>query len=216
MGFESDNQEKNILKVLDKSNLLKTLDIERGVSIELGCGTLKRLKDSIGIDAIDYENVDIVGDVFDVLKKFPDSSVNIIHSHHFIAHIDNFSKLMSELERVLKIGGCVEFVAPHFSNPYYYSDPTHKRFFGLYTFCYYMDSSLFSKTVPIYGRKFKFKLDSVDLIFKSPRPFYFRYAIRRFFGIIFNLNFYMKEFYEENLTYLISCYEIKYIFRRTK
>jgi ubiquinone/menaquinone biosynthesis C-methylase UbiE len=204
------------MDIIDKKNLIKNLDIKNGVSIELGCGTIKRLSDSIGIDAINYENVDIVGDIFNILEQFPNSSVNRVHSHHFIAHIDDLSRLMSELERVLKIGAIVEFVAPHFSNPYYYSDPTHKRFLGLYTFCYYMNSSLFSKTVPIYGRKYNFKLESVDLIFKSPRPFYFRYIVRRLFGIVFNLNSYMKEFYEENFVYLISCYEIKYTFKKTE
>jgi len=204
------------MKILDKNNILKELEDENGVSIELGCGTRKRLDNSIGIDAINYSNVDIVGDVIEVLKKFPKSSVNFVHSHHFISHLEDLSVLMSELERILMVGATVEFIAPHFSNPYFYSDPTHRKFLGLYTFCYYMESSLFSKKVPIYGRKYKFNLESVDLIFKSPRPFYFRYAIRRFFGILFNFNKYTKEFYEENLVYFISCYEIKYIFKRIK
>ena len=95
-------------------------------------------------------------------------------------------------------------------------DFSKKIFLRLYTFCQFTECSLFSKRVPSYGYDCKFQLTQVDLIFKSPRPFYFRYAIRNFFGLIFNLNSSLKEFYEENLVYLIFCYEIKYYFFRRK
>jgi ubiquinone/menaquinone biosynthesis C-methylase UbiE len=195
-------------------NLIYNIDFSKKIILELGCGTRKRIIGSIGIDAIEYDEVDIVGDVLDVLSHFPANSVDMVHSHHFIAHLDDLKPLMLELERVLKIGGKMEMIAPHFSNPYYYSDPTHKIFLGLYTFCYFTECKLFTKTVPVYGHDLKFKLTNVDLIFKSPRPFYFRYAFKRVFGYLFNLNSYLKEFYEENLVYLISCYEVKYYFER--
>ena len=198
------------------NNIIDNIDFSKKIILELGCGTRKRIQGSIGIDAIAYEGVDIVGDVIEVLSRFPEKSIDMAHSHHFLAHLPDLKPLMIELERVLKVGGRMEMIAPHFSSPYFYSDPTHKTFLGLYTFCYFTECSLFSKKVPSYGHDFKFQLTQVDLIFKSPRPFYFRYAIRRFFGFIFNLNSYLQEFYEENLVYLISCYEIKYYFVRRK
>jgi len=198
------------------NKIVDGIDFSRNLTLELGCGSRKRIPGSIGIDAIEYDEVDIVGDVIEVLSQFPDKSVDMVHSHHFLAHLPDLKPLMIELGRVLKVGGKMEMIAPHFSNPYFYSDPTHKTFLGLYTFCYFTECSLFAKTVPTYGHDCRFELNQVDLIFKSPRPFYIRYAIRKFFGLIFNLNSYLKEFYEENLVYLISCYEIKYYFVRIK
>jgi hypothetical protein len=48
---------------------------------------------------------------------------------------------MQELYRVTRADGRIEVVVPHFSNPYAYSDPTHVRFFGLYTFYYFADEA---------------------------------------------------------------------------
>ena len=73
-------------------------------------------------------------------------------------------------------------VAPHFSNPYFYSDVTHKSTFGLYTCCYYCISTPLRRKVPTYNRDLKFRLDKVDLIFKSTRPNYGRHAIKKVFG----------------------------------
>ena len=114
----------------------------------------------------------------------------------------------------LNQGGLVEFVAPHFSNPYFYSDPTHRSFFGLYTFCYYTGGSPFRREVPTYGYKPEFRIEKVDLVFKSTRPFVVRYSIKRVFGFLFNSCTYMKELYEENFCYLFPCYEVKYVIRR--
>ena len=201
---------------MKNKKIIEKIDFSKKIILELGCGTRKRIQGSIGIDSIAYEKVDIVGEVVEVLSNFPEKSVDMVHSHHFLAHLQDLKPLMIELERVVKVGGTMEMVAPHFSSPYFYSDPTHKTFLGLYTFCYFTECSLFSKKVPTYGHDCKFELTRVDLIFKSPRPFYFRYAIKRFFGMIFNLNSYLKEFYEENLVYLISCYEVKYHFVKIK
>jgi ubiquinone/menaquinone biosynthesis C-methylase UbiE len=82
----------------------------------------------------DSDAVDIVGDALQVLKKVPDNAVSKITSYHFLEHVDNLGILLEEIARVLKQDGTLVSVVPHFSNPFFYSDPTHKNFFGLYTF----------------------------------------------------------------------------------
>lgn len=196
--------------MLDKNNFLNRLDGLEGVVLELGCGPNKKLAGAIGIDAINYEGVDIVGDVFEVLSNFPEKSVDSVHSFHFFEHISNFQELLDEIARILKPGGNLEVVVPHFSNPYFYSDPTHKTSFGLYTFCYYASESLFSRKVPTYQHTIRFDLLSVDLMFKSTRPFFIRHGVKKLFGLVFNSFEYMKEFYEENLSYIFPCYEVRY------
>jgi ubiquinone/menaquinone biosynthesis C-methylase UbiE len=200
--------------MIDKHNVIVDLPNRLTVCLELGCGSKKRYPGSIGIDVLDYPEVDLVGDIFEVLRSFPDSVVDEVHASHFIEHVSDIKLLMYELSRVVKVNGLVEFVAPHFSNPYFYSDPTHRSFFGLYTFCYIACSSLFSRQVPTYQHQLFFNLDRVDLRFKSARPFYFRYAIKFMIGKIFNSCTFMKELYEENFCYLIPCYEVYYRLRR--
>ncbi|MHB1091308.1 methyltransferase domain-containing protein [Thiobacillus sp.] len=200
--------------MLDKNNFLNRLDGLGEVVLELGCGPDKKLTDAIGIDAINYEGVDIVGDVFDVLSHFPEQSVDSVYSFHFFEHIADLQELLDDIARVLKPGGNLEVVVPHFSNPYFYSDPTHKTFFGLYTFCYYASESLFSRKVPTYQHTIQFDLISVDLVFKSTRPFFIRHGVKKIFGFIFNSVGYMKEFYEENLSHIFPCYEIRYRLRK--
>ncbi len=199
---------------LDKQGVLQTLATRNEVILELGCGNRKRVAGSIGIDQLDYPCVDIVGDLMTVVNAFPSASVDRVTSHHVFEHLPDLEGTLLALARVLKIGGQLEIVVPHFSNPYYYSDATHKSFFGLYTFAYFAANSPFKRQVPTYQRELHFELVRVDLGFKSPPPFYVRYGIKRALGYLFNLNNAMREFYEENLCYLFPCYELRYELRR--
>ncbi len=207
------------MTIIDKHQIISKLTTADGPSneaviLELGCGNRKRLPNSIGIDILDYEAVDIVGDLITVLQAFPVNSVDFVTSHHVFEHLADLEALLDELARVIKKNGKLEATVPHFSNPYYYSDYTHQRFFGLYTFCYLASSSLFKRQVPTYQRELDFELSSVKLGFKSPPPFYFRYGMKRMWGYLFNLNSWMQELYEENFCYLIPCYEIHYSLKR--
>ncbi len=202
------------MSFIDKKNVFRALRDIGYIELELGCGNNKRNQKAFGIDMLDYPDVDIVGDIYEVLAQFPSQSVDLVSSYHFVEHVPDVAMLLSELGRIVKPNGYVEFTVPHFSNPYFYSDPTHRNFFGLYTFCYYANTSFFSRKVPTYDYKVDFSLINVDLAFKSPQPFVFRYGLKRLIGSFFNSCIYMKEFYEENLCYLFPCYEIHYILRR--
>ena len=202
--------------LIDKKNILPGIGSVSRIELELGCGARKRNRQAIGVDMLDYPDVDIVGDVNEVLAFFPDQSVDEVYSYHFVEHVQDVPKLLSELARIVKPNGHVEFVAPHFSNPYFYSDHTHRSFFGLYTFCYFSTDSPFARQVPTYGYEAAFSLAKVDLIFKSAPPFVARYGVKRLVGLFFNSCTYLKELYEENFCYLIPCYEVCYKLRRVK
>jgi SAM-dependent methyltransferase len=198
------------MTVQDKHNLLQRINDLESVILELGCGPNKRTMNAIGVDAIDYDCVDIVGDALEVLERFPDSSVDAIHSFHFFEHMPDVSVVLDAMARVIRPGGKLEIVVPHFSNPYFYSDYTHKTFFGLYTLSYLSRDRIFRNRVPTYKKSLFFNLDTVRLGFKSPRPFYGRYALKKALGLLFNSCTYMQELYEENFCYLFPCYEVKY------
>jgi len=195
---------------IDKRGVLEGPSESYPTIVELGCGNRKAIEDSLGVDLLDSPCVDIVGDAVDVLRMFPPGSLKEIHAYHFIEHVDDVDELLEVIARTLEPGGVFICVAPHFSNPYFYSDPTHKTFFGLYTFCYWTESTLFKRTTPAYKPVINLVLTSVDLIFRDSRPFYVNYAVKRVFGGLMNSTRGTREFYERWLTGFLSCYEVLY------
>ena len=196
--------------ILDKHKLLPNLAERQYVTLELGCGNKKRTADSIGIDLLDYECVDIVGDVYEILRALPDGVIDEVYSSHFVEHVPDIPMLLVELARTLKKNGRLVIIVPHFSNPYFYSDITHKAFFGLYSMNYFSKDTYFYRKVPTYQRELNFSLKEVRLEFKSLRPFYIRHAFKKTIEVVVNLNAYTKELYEEMFCYLLPCYEIRY------
>jgi SAM-dependent methyltransferase len=199
-------------QIRDKKGILGRLPETGRVVLDLGCGPLRRGPDWIGVDRLDYEAVDLVGDVHDVLRAFPGGSVDEVHSSHFFEHVTDFVGLMREIQRVLKKDGTLDVLVPHFSNPYFYSDHTHCRFFGLYSFSYMAADDMMTRKVRDYGEGMEFELVAVKLIFGS--PFRVRRAFKMCVGALFNLSSGMQEFYEENLCWAFPCYEIRYTLRR--
>ena len=51
-------------------------------------------------------------------------------------------------------------------------------------------------------------------MFKSTRPFYLRHAWKRSWGLLFDLNHFTREFFEENLSGLWPCYEVLHVLQK--
>ena len=85
--------------MLDKKGIFTGLSGLKNIILDLGCGPLKKHPDWIGIDMLDAEGVDIVGDIYEVIKVFPDNSVDEVHAYHFFEHLPNtfFQVCLNEL-----------------------------------------------------------------------------------------------------------------------
>ena len=204
----------NSPKIIDKKNIFNNLLQSEHIKLDLGCGNKKIAKDYLGLDLIDNQEVDIVGDILEILKLFPDNSVDRIYSNHCLEHLKNLSDVITECSRILKIKSKLEVIVPHFSNPYYYSDPTHKNYFGLYTFSYFAKNNLLKRKVPNYRLCSGLQVLSISLNFRSFRPRYITHFVKKIFKIIFNNSYFMQELYEENFSSIISCYEINFILEK--
>lgn len=185
------------------------------VCIEIGCGATRK-NDAIGIDRVDMPTVDVVTDLENGLGFLPDNSVDEVYSSSCFEHINNFENLMKEIVRVLKSDGKAYIFVPHFSNPHYYSDPTHVRFFGLYTFYYFVPTSYqkIKRKVPGFYFETKINITSLTLVFDS--PFIISKIICRLFGNIFNICKPFQEFYEAHLSYFFPCFGMKITFSPLK
>ena len=176
------------------------------IIIELGCGPYKT-KGAIGIDILEMDGVDIVADLEKGLPFIPDKSVDELSSRHLLEHLDNFELVIKEIHRIIKPDGIHKVTVPHFSNPHYYSDYTHKRFFGLYSFDYFAtEETKLKRKVPSFYSDLRFDILKRKLNFKS--QFAIRHFIKRPAKALFNSSGYFQELYEEIFCYLVPCQEI--------
>jgi len=197
-----------------KIDLDKVIKSDAPVIVELGCGQKKKTG-RITVDKLDLPNVDIVADLENGLAFLPDNSVDQINGRSVFEHIENFENLMREIVRVLKKKGTAQIFVSHFSNPYYYSDYTHKMFFGLYTFYYFVETKHQPKRkIPNFYTDIRIRIVSQRLVFTS--PFWLRRRIKKLFGLVVNCHRSIQEFYEENLCYMFPCYGIEIVFTPSK
>jgi hypothetical protein len=140
-------------------------DLAAGRPIRLNLGVGRRPREGYyGLDWIEMPGVDVVADLNEPLGQLPDSSVSAVYSHHTFEHVVNFLPLLKEIHRVVVPNGQVEVVVPHFSNPYGFSDPTHVRFFGLYSFYYFADEAdQPRRKVPAFYLPERFAVDGVSV-----------------------------------------------------
>lgn len=186
------------------------------IVIDLGCGPKKKAG-SIGVDILPFPGVDVAANLEEGLPFIPDNSVDHFITSHFLEHIHSFELMMSEIHRTLKPGGTARICVPHFSNPYGFSDYTHKRFFGLYTFDYFSDGNNgYRRNVPVYNSSFQFKVTSRKLKFRSTHFFLPNLFKKYFWMRLINSCKYMQALYEDSFTGLISCYEIVFELKKEK
>lgn len=191
-------------------NLEETIKNGKPLILELACGK-KKNENRITVDKVDMPNVDIVADIENGLTFLPDNCVDEIHCRSVLEHIQNFEDLMREIVRVLKSSGKAYIFVPHFSNPYYYSDPTHKRLFGLYTFYYFVETEQqLKRKVPEFYTDIRIKIISQQLKFRSVFPIL--HPFKKLIGWFLNFHPALQAYYEENLCYVFPCHGIEIVF----
>lgn len=196
---------------MDRSTPKFNIDLHRffeqtqPLIVELGCGANKA-PGRLGIDIVDLPGVDIVANLEAGLPFLPDNAVDVFYASHVLEHVDHFVELMRDIHRALKPDGKLVLRVPHFSNPFFYSDFTHKRFFGLYSFDYLSRSPRYKRQVPRHYVDFAFRTLDLKLVFYSDRlP---AKLFKRFLQIVVNSGRGAQEVYEELWSRLAPCSEI--------
>jgi ubiquinone/menaquinone biosynthesis C-methylase UbiE len=179
----------------------------REAAIDLGCG--KDRKSGVwGVDVRFDVRPDVVADLERGLP-FKDNSIHYVYANHVLEHTQNLEGVMSEIHRILRPDGCLRLFVPHFSNPFGYSDYTHRRFFGSFSFSYFVpwDRQNRWRQVPNYALTFPFRLTYERLRFYSPLrlalPFVF------LLELLVNSSTFARILYEYHFCYWFPIYGIK-------
>jgi SAM-dependent methyltransferase len=104
--------------------------------LNLGCG-LKKLPDAINIDITAKTAPDLVHDLDAFPWPLPSDHFTEVVMHDVLEHLDDLVRVMEELHRVCCDGAVIRITVPHFSSANAFTDPTHKHYFGWFTFDYF-------------------------------------------------------------------------------
>ncbi len=111
--------------------------------LDVGCGRNK-VPGAIGIDYDPRTDADVIHDLGVAPYPFADDEFDEVISRHVIEHVPDVMVFVSELHRITKHGGHIKLVTPHYTNPDWATDPTHRNHFNSYSFnCFMQDRQLF-------------------------------------------------------------------------
>lgn len=105
--------------------------------LDVGCGANKT-EDAIGLDNNPRTAADVIHDLGDLPYPFADDEFDLVVSNHVVEHVPDVMAFISELYRVTKHGGRIKLITPHYTNPDWANDPTHRNHINSYTFNTFM------------------------------------------------------------------------------
>jgi SAM-dependent methyltransferase len=111
--------------------------------LDVGCGQNK-FAGAIGIDSNPRSHADVIHDLGIFPYPFDRDQFDEVICRHVIEHVPDVLSLINELHRITKPGGRLKIVTPHYSNPDWATDPTHRNHFNSYSFtCFRKDKTPF-------------------------------------------------------------------------
>ena len=163
---------------------------QEGIKLNLGCGTDYR-KGWVNCDIHRDSKYDMYVDLTEKLP-FKTNYANKILLNVVLEHLPNHLELLNEMKRVLKPGGKLIMIIPHFTCCYYHADQTHQRAYS------YMAIKNFCSTKFVNG--LDFKENKIRLMF-SKNMLWWDYIIEPIANYFPNL-------YEYTPLRMFQCWEI--------
>ncbi len=108
-------------------------------TLDVGCG-LRKAAGAIGIDRNPAVRPDVLCDLDRFPYPFRDGAFDRVRAVHVLEHLSDLIRAMEEFHRLLRPGGRVYIVTPHYSDFSSYCDPTHRRHLSSYSFRYFGES----------------------------------------------------------------------------
>ena len=133
-------------------------------TLHIGCGLNKR-PGSIGVDILHEPGVDIVFDLDTTPYPFANDEFDLVVAEHVLEHLSNIVGVVEDIHRLLKPGGKLEVLCPHFSSADTFTDITHKHFITSRSFDYFVPGTDLYRYR--YSSRAKFRILKKEL---GPRP----------------------------------------------
>jgi predicted SAM-dependent methyltransferase len=164
--------------------------------LNLGCGHDIR-PGWVNLDSAKIEGVDVVHDIERLPLPFKDGEFDEILCNDVLEHVE-YIPVLRDLHRILKPGGKLTIRVPHFTSRNTYSDPTHKKAFGIRTMEFFVqDSQLNKDKHREYYFDFHFsKLASVKITFEK-NIFFIKYVNNYIIAPLVNSSQGMCHFFEQ-------------------
>lgn len=127
--------------------------------LNLGCGR-KHIPGAVNLDVTADTAPDVVHDLDVTPWPFPDGCFSEVLAYDVIEHLHDIVAAMEQIHRVSRDGAVVKITVPHFSCANAFTDPTHRHYFGWFSFDYFTGENEF----PFYTRA-RFRRRRTQLIF---------------------------------------------------
>ena len=104
--------------------------------LDVGCGIHKR-PGAIGLDRNPASRADVLADLDRPPYPFRDSSFDALYAVHVIEHVSDVIRAMEEFHRLVRAGGDVHIVTPHYTDFSSFCDPTHRWHLNSFSLRYF-------------------------------------------------------------------------------
>jgi len=178
--------------------------------LDVGCGVNKH-EGAIGLDNNPRTAADVIHDLGEVPYPFDDDEFDLIVSNHVVEHIPDVMAFVTELYRITKNGGRIKLLAPHYTNPDWANDPTHRNHLNSYSF----NTFIHDRQVFDFYTLVKFKpIRTYVSLANLWRALGFEFIVNldnRFPGLRFT-----RKFWEQYLSYIFRGKELQFEFEVVK
>ena len=107
-----------------------------GLVLDVGCG-VNKYEGAIGLDRNLNTRADVIADLDHFPFPFRDDSFGEVRAIHVIEHVSDVIRTMGEFHRLLKPGGRVVIVTPHYTDFSSFCDPTHRWHLNSFSLRYF-------------------------------------------------------------------------------
>jgi SAM-dependent methyltransferase len=159
--------------------------------LHMGPGREERY--GVAVDNLRSVRPDALVDLNRAPYPFRENSFDAVYAFSVIEHLSNFFTVFGELHRILKPGGFVALLTPHFSDDASYVDPSHCLHLSMRSFDYFIEGTDLFSTFGFYSET-RFRVREKLLMLKPPwahMPLLQKAANR------------MNAFYEKHLCFMI-------------
>ncbi|HSB18045.1 MAG TPA: methyltransferase domain-containing protein [Bryobacteraceae bacterium] len=104
--------------------------------LDVGCG-INKFPGAIGIDRNPRGRADVLCDLDRLPYPFADGSFDELRAVHVIEHVSDVLRTLEEFHRLVRPGGRIFIVTPHYTDFSSFCDPTHRWHLNSFSFRYF-------------------------------------------------------------------------------